>query len=434
MYESDEEISAKRRTLLFIITLIILAIISLIVFLVYRAINNKKGNKEKELSCELEVAGNPQQKADGVYTEEVEVVFKKTTIVSDKYQLMKKNIGITDSSDNTDTYRITSSGVYIVHGYLQDSNGNEGVCELTVKVELNRPTCELEVVEGDVGDNGWYTSETRVAFRTLESNNPNTNITRYYIERAESPIDPSSAGNVDSLLISEDGKVDLIGHVMDSDGKTGSCKITVNQDKTPPACTLKTTSGTLDNGYYIDSPTIAFDGATDNLSGVKEKGVGVSKNYTEASYTLNENGSYSIYGYIKDNAGNESTCSIPINKKDPNSQGGEGQGGGGGGQGGGGQVIYEPEPRCLLYIIASPVDPNHNKYALYPDGNRKIVKVVMTVSANTTAYGIGTQETFNGQTEYIITKPGTYQISGFVQNSQGTRYACTTPSFTVISP
>ena len=437
MYESDEEISSKRRFLLFIITIVILAIIALIGFLVYRAISKNNSGKKKELTCELEVAGNPQQRANGTYTEEVEVVFKKTTLVSDKYQLIKKNVGITDVSDNTDSYRISTTGQYIVHGYLLDSNGNEGECELTVKVELSKPTCELQVVEGDMGDNGWYTSNARVAFSSLETNNPNTSIEKYYIEKSDDPVNPST-DNIDSYLVTQDGTVDLVGHVTDSTGKTGTCTITVKQDTKAPTCSLKVQSGTLDGNAYTDSPTIGFDATNDTTSGIKDKGVGVTKNYTDQTYTLNEFGTFSIYGYVKDNAGNEATCSIPVTKKDPNQQGGGGQGGGGqggGGQGGGGgPIIIEPEPRCLLYIVASPVDPSNYKYALYQDGNRKIVKVVMTVSANTTAYGIGTSETFNGQTEYIITKPGTYVISGFVSNSQGTKYVCSTPQFTVYNP
>ena len=421
MYDNEDEINSKRRTLLTIIVIVIVAIVALILFLVFRAFGGSKKTLN-ELTCELEVADGSQKRADGVYIDEVEIRFKEVHLVSNNYQLKKKTIGLSDNSGNGEIYRLTKTGNYKVYGYLEDEKGNTGTCDINVSIELSKPTCELEIANGVVGDNDWYNSDVEIVFKSMETNNPNTNIEKYFIEKSNVDIDVMERQSNESYIVTDEGETEIVGYVIDTDGKTGACKIDVKKDATPPTCSLKVNSGTLSDGVYKDSPTIGFESANDELSGIVEKGVGTTKNYTEQSYTLNENGTYSIYGYVKDVAGNESSCSISLTKSDV-SNGGNG----------GGQPVYVQDPSCELRISAAPVDEARYKYALYQEGNKQIVKVIMTVSSNTTAYGIGTSETFNGQMEYIITSPGTYRVAGFVMNSIGTRANCVTPEFTVYS-
>lgn len=429
MYDNEDEISGKRRRLIIIIAIVIAAIVAIILFLVFRAIGGSK--KSGELTCELEVLNGATPDANGIYNDEIEVGYKRVGLVSDDYQLIKQTVGMSDNSKNTGSFKITKSGKYKVHGYLQDSNGNEGTCELEVAVQVSKPTCELEVKTGQLGTNGWYNTNVEVGFKDKSSNSA-AEIVKYFIDKAGAGDISSRDVNNDTFTVADEGETELVAYIVDSEGKSGTCNLTIKKDSTPPTCTLKVLTGTLSDGVYTDPPTIGFEGATDNLTDVTEKGVGTTKNYASTSYTLNENGTFSIYGYVKDGAGNEGTCSISVTKG--TASGGDNPGGGGGnpGGGGGGGTVVDNPPSCYLYIHAIAVDAGSNKFALYDDGNGKVVKVTMSTSANTTAYGIGTSETFNGQKEYRITSPGTYQITGFVKNSSGVTAYCRTPQFTVV--
>ena len=91
----------------------------------------------------------------------------------------------------------------------------------------------------------------------------------------------------------------------------------VNVDSTPPKCSLKT-SGTMgDNSWYTSSVTVSFKSKSDEISGVAKSGIGRSSSYTFGSNSLTQSsdtGGVTYGGIVKDNAGNESTCSTSFKK------------------------------------------------------------------------------------------------------------------------
>ena len=185
MYDTEEEIRRKRRNLFIIIGIIVFLILLLIIFLLTRGSGKKKTvvDNNIELTCELEVKNGVTPNNNGIYSQQVEVGFKSIGNVSKEYQLTKQTVGTSDSSRNKDTYSISKSGTYHLHGYVQDSVGHKGTCDLDVEVSLTKPSCELQVTKGTEGDNYWFRSDVEVGFKEMNSNNPSNSIVKYYIEK-----------------------------------------------------------------------------------------------------------------------------------------------------------------------------------------------------------------------------------------------------------
>ena len=412
--ENDEE-EQKRKNLIKVIVIVGVVVGSLLLFLLVRALGGGGKKEEKKLSCTLEIKGNVQPGSDGVYTEEIEIGFKDIQMASEKAQLVKKTVGTSDTSRNTETFKLIKSGSYTVNGYLQDSDGNEGTCSIRIEVKMSNPSCELEVKSGTLGQDGWYTSNVEVAFASKETNSNNSTIAKYYIGVNVSE-DPGVS--FDTYTLTEDGVKEITGYVVGTDGKTGICSISIKKDSTPPTCTLKVLNGASSgSNTFTSSPTIGIDNVSDNLTEVKEQGVGVSKNYSQTSYTLNDKGSFTINGYVKDGAGNEGTCSMGIKYVDPEPSKPT-------------QPTQPTQPKeafpsCVLKVTAKE-QLSETQYVLY-NGTGNVY--IDSMSSNTVKYGIGTssEPIFNGKTEYQITGPGSYQVTAWVANKSGDIAFCQTP-------
>ena len=440
MYNNEEEISSNRKTLIIIIVSIVVVITALVIIILVKALGGGSSSKKNDggngneklgtLGCELEVAEGIVPAADGTYGEEVEVQFKNISMVSSNYRLLKNTIGRTDSRTNTDTFRASIPGTYTVYGYLVDSKGNEATCSLDFTIKTDDPTCELEVTNGTLGENGWYTSEVEVEFKDLDPS-----ITNFYIEKAEEDTDSPRVGNLGKYKVTEDGETRLIGHITNSAGRTGKCSAVIKKDVTNPTCTLRVKDGTLNgDGAYINNPVVELDTALDNAGELRLRGVGLTQNYDNDTYTIKEVGEHTIYGFVKDEAGNEFTCSLVVKKAEGGSQQ---QDPGNGGGGGGGSQQRESAPYCYLQIYS--INLGDNKYK----GRTSVY--FLEYSSNVTSYGIGVipktitpnefanrqSEIFNGKKTYEISKPGAYHITGWVKNKSGDIAYCETPDFTV---
>lgn len=319
MYDDEEDIKARRKKMMIIIGSVVGGLILLLIIIAILKPSGKKQEELKELNCELEVTGNIAP-VNGIYTQPIEVGFKSITPISDSYPITKSTIGVSDNARNTNTYKISKSGTYKLHGYVTDEAGNKKVCDLEVTVDIGQPSCELEVKSGTLGSGEWYNTDIEVGFKNMSTNSDTSSIKYYYIDKLVQTEDgetlkPNITESKDSYTVTEDGEVGVIGYIVDSNGTEGSCTLIVKKDSTPPTCTLKVTKGTLNqNGQYTDSPVIGLNTVLDDLSEVESSGIGIEKNYTEKSYTVTQEGTTIVYGYVKDVAGNEGVCSIAINR------------------------------------------------------------------------------------------------------------------------
>lgn len=416
MYDNEEEIKRKRRNLLIIIGVVAFLILLLLIFIFTRGSKKKTPtNQDVALQCELGVVDGIKPNESGVYTQEVTVEFKNITMVSKDAQLIKQKIGTTDNSRNKEQYTIRSSGNYSLYGYVQDSDGRTGTCEIKIKVNLASPTCELEVTEGTLGENGWYKSDVTVGFKTMNSGDSSSRIVKYYIEKDTIDLDTSKViradeptVSIDTVKITDNQTTNVTGYVIDSNGTEGKCTLSVKKDSEKPTCKLKVKNGTPNSqGIYTDQPIVGINEAKDTISDIAGKGVGVKKNYTDETYTVTAAGTTKVYGYVKDQAGNEGTCSLEIKRPS-----------------GGGGTTPTPtpaKPGCSIKVSSGTKDSS-GKYV----GN-------VTVSLSKTApsgssissYGLAeSSATTNGKESLTVSSAGKHTIYGMVKASNGESATC----------
>lgn len=412
MYDDEEDIKRKRKKLIYIIVAIIVLILILLIFLLTRG-RGKRNTAVKMPECTLEVKEGTKNE-ENIYTSTTVIGFKEVTPSSNDVPITKQTVGITDSPRNKDTYTITKQGDFTVYGYIQDANGNTGTCSITVKVSPTEPTCELEVQKGIQGENGWYVSDVVVGFKEKSSNSETVNITKYYIEEDKIEINSNEVvrndppkDNMDEYTITKNQITSLTGYVIDESGNEGKCTIKINKDSENPSCSLKVNSGTQnDKGLYTSNVEVGFESAEDNTSSVISKGIGISKNYTEEVYTVTKEGETTVYGYVKDGAGNEGSCELTVKKE---------------------ETTTTPDPptptkatlSCVLELTGTKVGEKYQPGAIV-----KFKSMTTTGTAPITEYGIDTTPKINGKNTYTVITSGTTTLYGMIKDSFGNTGTC----------
>ncbi len=108
--------------------------------------------------------------------------------------------------------------------------------------------------------------------------------------------------------------------IIDKAGNDKDCPVNVKVDTTAPTCQLERVGGESEsNGWYSGPVKIRFVSGSrnDSESGINTWGIGTSMehpNYDrkELIDLTNINGVVTVFGYVKDNAGNEGTCSLNL--------------------------------------------------------------------------------------------------------------------------
>ena len=148
------------------------------------------------------------------------------------------------------------------------------------------------VIDGTLGENGWYTSDVKLSVRDVEG--------------------VTSKLNINSITENTKGTEVILTSTSKS-GKTGTKKYTVKVDKTAPVAGTLNVIGTKGgNGWYLSDVVFIVNNGSDNLSGH------ASTTSTHTSITSNTTGTEVIVT-TKDKAGNRATRSytIKVNKDAP---------------------------------------------------------------------------------------------------------------------
>ena len=208
------------------------------------------------------------------------------------------------------------------HGYVKDKAGNVNKCNITIKVDKDKPTCNI-TASGTVGDNNWYTSN--VNLKMTKSDTGGSTVARYKLTTSSTP-----AYNGKSLTATQ--KDDTTsqtwhGYVKDKAGNINSCSIKIKKDAgkpNVPTSTVKVYDGlwwpskyTKLKGYTTDwiNDTIEWTdfASSDSTSGIE--GIYYSKSgSTDGRKKLQniykyKNWNATYYIYAKDKAGNWSNRS-----------------------------------------------------------------------------------------------------------------------------
>lgn len=264
-------------------------------------------------SCTLSILSGTKG-SDGSYVSDVVVGFGSKTDATSGVNAF----GLTNSSkvtyNNQTKYTITTNGTHKIYGYIKDNAGNTAVCNISVKRNAkiidSTPSCILKVASGTLGTNGWYVGNVTVAFDKKSSTNGAT-ISSFGLGTTE-----TYGGNT-TYVVNKDGTTTVYGYVKDSNGHTATCSTVIKRDATKPTCSLKVISGTFNsNGYYTSNVVIGFNSKIDVTSGIVNYGIGKTSTYAgNSTYTISSVGKHTVYGYVKDNAGNTATCSITVEKR-----------------------------------------------------------------------------------------------------------------------
>ena len=266
--------------------------------------------------CNISVLSGSKN-TNGYYVGKVTVGFVKK--IDNGSGLVSYGLSKTNNYDyNGKTELVISDiGSTKIYGYVKDKAGNTKICSTVVTIvnqdndsTVSNPSCELVVTSGTKGNNNWYISNVVVGFRTKNSTN-GARITAFGIGTSE------NYNNNTTYNISKDGTYTIKGYVKDSNGYISTCSINVKRDSTKPICSLSVISGTKNSSdEYTSNIVIGFKSKTDATSGIGSYGIDRVLSYgNNTSYNVTAEGSHTIYGYVKDNAGNTNICSIKVVKK-----------------------------------------------------------------------------------------------------------------------
>ena len=246
-------------------------------------------------TCSLEAKGT--KGTNNWFTSDITVKFKTSTDAMSG--LVRKGI---NSINNADTLRVTTDNTgtkYI--GYVKDNAGNIGTCEATYKLDKTAPACALKVT-GNLGDNGWYKSNTTI---TVDTHTDATSGVDGYGLSTNGSINYTNTYLTQTL---DTKGVIYTGYIKDKAGNTATCgPVTIKKDSKAPSCELQASGTKGENNWYTSDVKVTFKSPSDATSGIAQKGIGGFDKSDTLTINYDTTGT-TYYGFIKDNAGNSAIC------------------------------------------------------------------------------------------------------------------------------
>ena len=191
-----------------------------------------------------------------------------------------------------------------------DNIGNSVSCEaknLSVKVDKTAPTCSINVISGNLGNNNWYTSD--VVMQLSYSDNL-SGVAEYGIS-TNSNVDFNHS-NTATLNFDTAGTT-YYGYVKDVAGNIGNCNITLKRVTTPPTCSLNKSGNLGNNGWYKSDVNISME--TKGFGIVETKIYSPNGAVNNSSYTLTYDvNNANITGEVTNEAGLNGTCSTVVKR------------------------------------------------------------------------------------------------------------------------
>ena len=209
---------------------------------------------------------------------------------------------INDGSDATSGHAKTTSTHTSVSGNTSgtvvtvtttDKAGNTATRKYTIKINKDAPTAGKLVVDGTLGENGWYVSDVKLSVQDVTGVTSKLNITEITSDTAGTEVTMTSKN-------STTGAVNVTKH-------------TIKVDKTKPTVGELVISGTKgNNGWYKSNVTFSVKNGSDALSGHSSTASSIS------SITTNTKGT-NVVVTTKDKAGNSATktYTIKVDKTKP---------------------------------------------------------------------------------------------------------------------
>ena len=251
-------------------------------------------------------AGNTNTKEYIVKMDKTAPVAGTLTISGTKgsgdWYLSDVTLKVNDGSDATSGHAKTTSTHTSVSGNTSgtvvtvtttDKAGNTATRKYTIKINKDAPTAGKLVVDGTLGENGWYVSDVKLSVNDVAGVTSTLNITEITSDTAGTEVTMTSKNN-------ETGAVTVTKHI-------------VKVDKTAPTVGELVITGTLgSNSWYTSNVTFSVKNGSDALSGHSSTASSIS------SITTNTKGT-NVVVTTKDKAGNSATktYTIKVDKTKP---------------------------------------------------------------------------------------------------------------------
>ena len=264
------------------------------------------GNREDANSIDVKIDKTPSETEhefdgvigdDGWFISNVTVTLSATDAVSGlNYTMYKLDDGTW--MNYTEPFNVTEDGEYTLYYYSVDLAGNtETTKEVNFKIDHDvLPPVTTHEFEGDVGDNGWYTSNVVVTL-TAEDDSAGVDYTMYKLD------DDDWQKYYTSILVIEDGEHNITYYSVDKVGNREDNKsVTFKIDQTVPTIDL-----TAEKTGLIKWLLTAM--VSDETSGVAKVEFYLAGEYlgevTEEPYEWECSGKGPAQAIVYDNAGND---------------------------------------------------------------------------------------------------------------------------------
>ena len=221
---------------------------------------------------------------------------------SGDWYLSDVTLTVNNGSDSTSGHAKTTSTHTSVSGNTSgtkvvvttvDNAGNTSTREYNIKIDKNKPTEGTLVIDGTLGENGWYVSNVNLSVKDIEGVTSTLNINKITSNTAGTEVVMTSKNN-----------------------KTGAVKVTkytVKVDKTKPTVGELVINGTKgNNGWYTSDVTFSVKNGSDSMSGH-------SKTTSSITSITKDTTGTKVVVTTKDKAGNTATkeYTVKVDKTAP---------------------------------------------------------------------------------------------------------------------
>ena len=212
-----------------------------------------------------------------------------------EWYLSDVTLTVNNGSDSTSGHASTTSTHTRVVGNTsgtevtvttKDNAGNIATRKYTIRIDKNEPTAGTLIIDGTLGENGWYTSDVKLSASDVNGVTSTLNITEITSDTAGTEVVMTSKNN--------------------ATGAVKVTKYTVKVDKTKPTVGELVISGTKgNNGWYKSNVTFSVTNGSDSMSGHATTTSSISSITTDTTGTK-------VVVTTKDKAGNTSTKEYTI--------------------------------------------------------------------------------------------------------------------------
>ena len=306
--EPDLESSRKKATRMRVaITMILLIVLGVLVVLLTRSCDHKKVIKDETPEV---IINNPT----------IELTVGEEEQIDYRYDNFKDEPTLTFTSMDEDVATVTEEGLVkgikegtteIIISYFVDKVPQEKKCEVTIKKKEKEPDPEpkpepekpkdkkapvITATIVDAKDNTWTNHDVTINVSAKDD----SKVTLQYVLDCTNNCKYTNVSG-GKITVTKTGTTIVNIQAKDSSNNKSTKKLTIKIDKDNPSCSLSVNSDGVVTAKPSDSNGILYSGFNSGYSGSNE----TSKKVAVGTHTY----------YVKDLAGNTSTCSISVKSK-----------------------------------------------------------------------------------------------------------------------